>query len=46
MLVEKPFNILDRCRGVVHKDADRQCEAAERHGVDRFPDQVQDDNWD
>ncbi len=38
------MGVFDLHRGVVHQDADRQRQAAERHDVDGLPQQAQDDN--
>ena len=35
-LLAKPLDLLNRYRGMVYQDANRQCEAAERHGIDRL----------
>ena len=35
------IDVLDFNRGVVHQDADRQSEPAERHDVDRLPDRTE-----
>ena len=41
LLGEQPVRVLDRHRGIVDQDADREREAAERHGVDGVAEEVE-----
>ena len=40
-LLQVPVDVLDRHRGVVDQDADRQRQAAQRHDVERLADDRQ-----
>src|SRR5260370_23207577 len=41
---ENPIDVLDLDRSVIHKDANRQRQAAERHHVDRFMQEAEHEN--
>ena len=43
-LLQVPVDVLDRHRRVVHQDADRERQAAERHDVDRLAERAEDDD--
>ena len=43
-LLEMLVDVLDRHRGVVHQNADRQRQAAQRHDVDRLAQREQHDD--
>ena len=43
LLGEQAMGVLDRHRGIVDQDADRQRQAAQRHGVERLAEEIQHD---